>query len=794
MKCEKCGHENTNGSLFCENCGAKLQIEKKCPSCGQVVSDTARFCQYCGAKLAGDDSSTASGISMGDKNIIAGDVYGSKDDYHISGNATFIKNEDASRKVETCSICGKHTIVSEEGYTCPSCGKFVCSSCYIEEYNECLDCRNREVEANKKHFIDYLKSVISGPISDLKMAELLKKGNEYDFIEKEAKTLILQVLAEAGTAKRSSILSKPEKDILSNAEVNFYSKWDKETATAEYSKVFLIYEQHKDSIEVLDVLLPIAVCYDIEKARELCESTKLISPSVFCAKIDIALHDNKPVKAINLIEEAKLSFHDLRIETKQVELLLTCGAVLKVPSHTEHAKELASKLSDGETKIERSLVFKAKALAGIFGTLYFDASFLNDQDLYVGYCLAARTLRVGRNVSSNYGSVQEAVEACPIAGTVCIYPDDYFEDLEINKSISLIALTDNPNQNHGPNKRAVVHIRNNKTVDVSSGVCFDGLVFTHASDDRFNSVAGVENASLLRVHKDVKIENCTITGTAWYGIEIEDGSPIINGCDISETGNSGIMIRNASPQIVDCRISACAGNGIEVQSKSKPYIKNCYVSGCLWPGFDIGGESTGRDENCSSKSNNQTGYWIRTTANPEMLGCVAENNELRGFDIQDNATGKYNNCSSKSNKGSGYWIRGTANPEMLGCVAENNELTGFDIQDNATGKYSDCSSKSNKQTGYWIHGTANPSFRNCIAISNSGHGFRTDSQQKIVVDRCKSDNNGLRGFAYTKGAHFLNHDCSVDGRKEGLFHKNFVEISVFESEGLVDIDICDIES
>ena len=113
MKCEKCGHENTNGSLFCENCGAKLQIEKKCPSCGQVVSDTARFCQYCGANFAGDDSSAASGISMGDKNIIAGDVYGSKDDYHISGNATFIKNEDASRKVEICSICGKHTIVSE---------------------------------------------------------------------------------------------------------------------------------------------------------------------------------------------------------------------------------------------------------------------------------------------------------------------------------------------------------------------------------------------------------------------------------------------------------------------------------------------------------------------------------------------------------------------------------------------------------------------------------------------------------------------------------------------------------
>ena len=35
---------------------------------------------------------------------------------------------------------------------------------------------------------------------------------------------------------------------------------------------------------------------------------------------------------------------------------------------------------------------------------------------------------------------------------------------------------------------------------------------------------------------------------------------------------------------------------------------------------------------------------------------------------------------------------------------------------------------------------------------------------------------------------------SVDGRKEGLFHKIFVEITVFESEGTLDIDILDSES
>jgi len=38
MKCSSCGYDNDNGSLFCANCGKKIEIIKyRCPCCGSEI-------------------------------------------------------------------------------------------------------------------------------------------------------------------------------------------------------------------------------------------------------------------------------------------------------------------------------------------------------------------------------------------------------------------------------------------------------------------------------------------------------------------------------------------------------------------------------------------------------------------------------------------------------------------------------------------------------------------------------------------------------------------------------------
>ncbi len=57
MKCHRCNAENREGMLYCENCGASLNLV--CPSCGAATIPGKRFCGACGAFLATGPASQA---------------------------------------------------------------------------------------------------------------------------------------------------------------------------------------------------------------------------------------------------------------------------------------------------------------------------------------------------------------------------------------------------------------------------------------------------------------------------------------------------------------------------------------------------------------------------------------------------------------------------------------------------------------------------------------------------------------------------------------------------------------
>lgn len=59
MKCQKCGSEIDDDSLFCSKCGAKVEsvVEEKfkCPKCGSEVTKDSKFCRKCGNELIWDN-------------------------------------------------------------------------------------------------------------------------------------------------------------------------------------------------------------------------------------------------------------------------------------------------------------------------------------------------------------------------------------------------------------------------------------------------------------------------------------------------------------------------------------------------------------------------------------------------------------------------------------------------------------------------------------------------------------------------------------------------------------------
>ena len=175
MKCNNCGDEITEGMRFCGNCGTPVPQEKKCVSCGATIALRMRFCPDCGtnqSETAEKPKFNAASFAMGDKNVIAGDVIGSQETTHISGNATIIKNEDQTKQVKRCHVCGSLVMITD-GFDCPECGEFTCDKCYDADKNCCSDCAKKHVKSNEEQYAAALKAALSDGKIDLEERRIL---------------------------------------------------------------------------------------------------------------------------------------------------------------------------------------------------------------------------------------------------------------------------------------------------------------------------------------------------------------------------------------------------------------------------------------------------------------------------------------------------------------------------------------------------------------------------------------------------------------------------------------------
>lgn len=151
--CSNCGAELDAGAKFCMECGTPVPQVKKCVQCGMELPLKAKFCFGCGVPQEG--APAGAGISMGDKNVVAGDVVGQKvagDNVQnkIMGNMIVNNVHDDTKKVANCHVCGKH-LAGNEGYHCPKCNQYVCED-HFDKLQNC--CRNCSVQSKNEFIVD----------------------------------------------------------------------------------------------------------------------------------------------------------------------------------------------------------------------------------------------------------------------------------------------------------------------------------------------------------------------------------------------------------------------------------------------------------------------------------------------------------------------------------------------------------------------------------------------------------------------------------------------------------------
>ena len=117
---------------------------KNCIKCSHPLEEGAKFCPECGTKqpdLPKIEEKEGYTASIGDKNVISGNIVGKNEEYKISGNANFTKIEDDTKKFIKCAVSGRHLLRGRDNIvTCPKCNSDVAHDCFNNNASRCFNC------------------------------------------------------------------------------------------------------------------------------------------------------------------------------------------------------------------------------------------------------------------------------------------------------------------------------------------------------------------------------------------------------------------------------------------------------------------------------------------------------------------------------------------------------------------------------------------------------------------------------------------------------------------------------
>ncbi|MCQ2613072.1 MAG: SUMF1/EgtB/PvdO family nonheme iron enzyme [Treponemataceae bacterium] len=389
--CPKCKNLYENGN-FCESCenedGSPVELEEekvKCPRCGRGYNRGTKFCSECGVKLgAGGNSSNGSGISMGDKNVIAGDVIGHKENYSVSGNATIIHNEDETKKTAKCHICG--SIVQKiHGYDCPDCGEFTCEDCFDKKHGICRNCEENKIKRNEEN---YRSKVIEFLSDDNRIdADEFKVLQEYQKQYELSDFRAMEIQDEVKNNSRGNIeFSTFEKLNFEKAEELFYEEGNSGEALALLEP---IYKSHPKDEKVVSLYLPVLVNQDKERAKKIISEIKTDEAAVYLAAIEIAIQERDMDTAERrLLEAEKIWPESVLVKCHKALYMLALYEQFESDEWLEKAVEQSQNLGNPTSKLELSWQVKVQCMVSETcgeEALSLDRDFCRNNQLYYGF-------------------------------------------------------------------------------------------------------------------------------------------------------------------------------------------------------------------------------------------------------------------------------------------------------------------------------------------------------------------------------------------------------------------------
>ena len=287
---------------------------KICIRCHKEYPE-GRFCLECGGELkeqSSEQKEKNAGVSLGDKNVVAGDIIGQKEEYKITGNSTFIKNEDETRKIINCNVCGKNEMIIDS-VRCPSCLTSVCKDHFNYTSNRCTNCeKNAESE---------YRTLLGQVLEDGKIDQ-----NERIILNSRAK----QYKISADRALQIELDFKSQSKKIDSQSLNAFDKIELKKIKKEISsvndlvpifeRIGRLYSKYSNNEEIKKLYYQIGP-HALGTAFQEKLSQNFDEFYAEVAKIDIEILKNKDLRsAIDILDFVKEQYSERELDTNAKEL------------------------------------------------------------------------------------------------------------------------------------------------------------------------------------------------------------------------------------------------------------------------------------------------------------------------------------------------------------------------------------------------------------------------------------------------------------------------------------------
>lgn len=321
---------------------------KQCPECHQEFGDDHAFCTACGVALVAQREPTgaprgkAAHIGLGDKNVVAGDIIGRREEIRVSGDATIVKHEDQTRQVKECRVCGKVALMLD-GYTCQQCGEFVCQEHFDKKRLKCSQCLKESVVESEGRYRDLLLEALADSVIGPDDRQLLERERErLGISESRARTL------ESETRRRGHAeieLSTRDRRLLSEGERLLLEEFDDAGALEVLRSLYPRYPSHAT---IRDLYLMVLVERDAGTCLKLIEGMHFDDRTKSLAHIEILARQGEFDLAYEVLKDAHRVFgrDDPVFLARDIDLCLDEYVRTNEASCLRDARELGKKLDD----------------------------------------------------------------------------------------------------------------------------------------------------------------------------------------------------------------------------------------------------------------------------------------------------------------------------------------------------------------------------------------------------------------------------------------------------------------